>query len=200
MDEKPVVLHADVRPPRPMRPGRIARRDSEYQRRGTANVFCGVQPKAGRHFTKPTPNRSSPQFADYLVEIVASYPEADTIHLVMDNLSSHTRKALVDRFGEKIGGLLWERFTVHYTPKHGSWLNQAEIEISLFTRQCLGRRRIPVTPRTATRGKSMEPENEPRPCHHQLAVYAQKGTSQVRLQKKQNHTVRDLATKQLHRI
>jgi transposase len=143
VDEKPVVLHADVRPPRPMRPGRIARRDCEYERRGTANVFCGVQPKAGRHFTKPTPNRSSPQFADYLVEIAASYPEADTIHLVMDNLSSHHRKALVDRFGESLGGLLWERFTVHYTPKHGSWLNQAEIEISLFSRQCLGRRRIP---------------------------------------------------------
>ena len=143
VDEKPVVLHADVRPPRPMRPGRIARRDSEYERRGTANVFCGVQPKAGRHFTKPTPNRSSPQFADYLVEIVASYPEADTIHLVMDNLSSHRRKALVERFGEKIGGWLWDRFTVHYTPKHGSWLDQAEIEISLFSRQCLGQRRIP---------------------------------------------------------
>ena len=61
----------------------------------------------------------------------------------MDNLSSHNRKALVDRFGEEIGSLLWERFTVHYTPKHGSWLNQAEIEISLFSRQCLGRRRIP---------------------------------------------------------
>ena len=76
------------------------------------------------------------------MEIVARYPEADTIHLVLDNLSTHRRKALVDRFGEKIGGLLWERFTVHYTPKHGSWLNQAEIEISLFSRQCLGQRRI----------------------------------------------------------
>ena len=62
----------------------------------------------------------------------------------MDNLSSHNRKALVKRFGEKMGGLLWERFTVHYTPKHGSWLNQAEIEISLFSRQCLGQRRIPT--------------------------------------------------------
>jgi hypothetical protein len=101
-------------------------------------------PAKGRHFTKPTANRSSPEFADYLVEIVASYPEADTIHLVMDNPSSHNRKALVDRFGEKIGGLLWERFTVHYTPKHGSRLNQAEIEIGLFSRQCLGQRRIPT--------------------------------------------------------
>jgi hypothetical protein len=109
VDEKPVVLHADVRPPRPMRPGHIARRDCEYARCGTANVFCGVQPKAGRHFTKPTANRSSPQFAEYLMQIATSYPEAETIHLVMDNLSSHNRKALVDRFGEKIGGLLWER-------------------------------------------------------------------------------------------
>ncbi len=142
VDEKPVVLHADVRLARPMRPGQILRRDSEYKRCGTANVFCGVQPKAGRHFTKVTSNRSSPEFADYLLEIAASYPKADTIHLVMDNLSSHRRKALVDRFGERVGGWLWNRFTVHYTPKHGSWLDQAEIEISLFSRQCLGRRRI----------------------------------------------------------
>jgi transposase len=89
-----------------------------------------------------TPTRCSPEFADYLLEIAASYLKADTIHLVMDNLSSHRRKALVDRFGEKIGDWLWKRFTVHYTPKHGSWLDQAEIEISLFSRQCLGHRRI----------------------------------------------------------
>jgi transposase len=146
MDEKPVVLHGDIRPPRPVQPGRIARRDCEYQRCGTANAFCGVEPKAGRHFTKITPNRSAPQFADYLLEIVAAYPEAETIHLVLDNLSSHRRKALVDRYGERLGGLLWNRFTVHYTPKHGSWLNQAEIEISLFSRQCLGQRRIPTLP------------------------------------------------------
>jgi transposase len=120
----------------------VARRDSEYRRCGTANVFCGVQPKAGRHFTKVTPDRSSPQFADYMLEIAAAYPEADTIHLVMDNLSSHTRKAVVDRFGAEAGDWLWNRFTVHYTPKHGSWLNQAEIAIGLFSRQCLGRRRI----------------------------------------------------------
>ena len=143
IDEKPVVLHADLHPPRPMRPGHGLRCDSEYERRGTANVFCGVQPKAGCHFTKATSDRSSPQFADYLLEIAEHYPEADTIHLVMDNLSSHTRKAVTERFGEKAGGWLWNRFTVHYTPTHGSWLNQAEIEISLFSRQCLGLRRIP---------------------------------------------------------
>lgn len=142
VDEKPVVLHQEIRPPLAMKPGGVARRDSEYQRCGTANVFCGVEPKAGRHFPKVTARRSSPEFADYLLDIAASYPEADTIHLVMDNLSSHTRKAVVERFGEKAGGWLWNCFTVHYTPKHGSWLNQAEIAISLFSRQCLGQRRI----------------------------------------------------------
>ena len=115
---------------------------SGYERCGTASVFCGVEPKAGIHFTKVTPNRSSPEFADFLKSITDRYPEAHTIHLVMDNLSSHTRKALVDRFGQEKGGLLWNRFTIHYTPTHGSWLNQAEIEIGLFSRQCLGRRRI----------------------------------------------------------
>jgi transposase len=146
VDEKPVVLHAEVRDPIPMKPGSVAKRDCEYQRRGTANVFCGIEPKAGVHFTKVTPTRSSPEFADFLLSIAVHYAAADTIHLVMDNLSTHTRKALVSRLGEKAGGWLWGRFTIHYTPKHGSWLNQAEIEISLFSRQCLGKRRIPDLP------------------------------------------------------
>jgi transposase len=141
-DEKPVVLHEDIRALIPIQPGRVGRRDYEYKRCGTANVFCGVEPKAGRHFTKVTTTRCSAEFADYLLEIVAGYPAADTIHLVMDNLSTHTRKALRQRFGEKAGGWLWNRFTIHYTPKHGSWLNQAEMEVSLFSRQCLGKRRI----------------------------------------------------------
>ncbi len=68
-----------------------------------------------------TPDRSSPEFADYLLAIAEHYPAADTIHLVMDNLSSHTRKAAVQRFGERAGDWLWSRFTVHYTPKHGSF-------------------------------------------------------------------------------
>ena len=142
VDEKPVVLHQEVRPPQGMRPGHAARRDGEYQRCGTANVFCGVQPKAGRYFSKVTANRSSPEFADYLLDLAIHYPDADTIHLVLDNLSSHTRKAVVERFEEQAGSWLWDRFTVHFTPKHGSWLNQAVIAISLFSRQCLGRRRI----------------------------------------------------------
>jgi transposase len=142
VDEKPVTLHKDVREPIPMKPGSVAKRDNEYERCGTANVFCGIEPKAGVHFTKVTPNRSSPEFAEFLQSIADRYSEAETIHLVMDNLSSHTRKALVERFGEIKGGSLWDRFTVHYTPTHGSWLNQAEIEISLLARQCLGRRRL----------------------------------------------------------
>jgi DDE superfamily endonuclease len=142
LDEKPISLHADVRPPRPARPGKPLRPDNEYKRCGTANVFGVVEPKAGRHFTTATANRSAAQFAHVMNDIAGRYPTARTIHLVMDNLNIHCRKSLTDAFGEQAGGDLWDRFTVHYTPKHGSWLNQAEIELSLYSRQCLGKRRI----------------------------------------------------------
>ena len=143
LDEKPITLHADVRPASPAAPGREARRDNEYERCGTANVFCAVEPKAGRHFTFPTPDRSGFEFARVAVELALAYPEAKTIHLVMDNLNIHRRKALADVFGAEMAAQVWDRFTVHYPPTHGSWLNQAEIEIGLFSRQCLGKRRIP---------------------------------------------------------
>lgn len=141
-DEKPIVLHRDVRPATPAQPGRVAKRDYEYERRGTANVFCAVEPLAGRHFTWPTPNRSGPQFAQALRRLVAAYPKAHTIHLVVDNLSTHSLGCLARHLGPEEAAKLWNRFTVHYTPKHGSWLNQAEIEISLLARQCVGKRRV----------------------------------------------------------
>jgi len=142
LDEKPVSLHADVRAPIPAQPGVVAKRDNEYQRCGTANVFGVVEPKAGRHFTTATPDRSAFQFAQAVYRLALQYPEAETIHLVMDNLNTHRRKSLTDLYGAEIGGEIWDRFTIHYTPKHGSWLNQAEIELSLYSRQCLGQRRI----------------------------------------------------------
>lgn len=141
-DEKTVSLHGEVREPQGMQAGRIARRDSEYKRRGTANIFCAVEAKAGVHFTKVTEKRSAREWAMFIKEIADFYPQAKTIHLVVDNLNIHRRKALVDCYGEQPGDALWKRFTLHYTPKHGSWLNQAEIEIGLLTRQCLGKRRI----------------------------------------------------------
>ena len=143
LDEKPVSLHAHVRPPIPAKPGKPAKQDNEYERCGTANVFGAVEPQAGRHFTLATPDRSAAQFAGMVGHIVEQYPFAQTIHLVLDNLNIHCRKSLTDHFGQQEGGYLWDRLTVHYTPKHGSWLNQAEIELSMFSRQCLGTRRIP---------------------------------------------------------
>ena len=121
LDEKSVTLHADVRPPSPPVPGREAQQDSEYERRGTANVFCAVEPRAGSHFTFVTPDRSAAEFAPDI----------------------HRRKSLTDYYCETAGNRIWDRFTVHYAPTHGSWLNQAEIEVSLFARPCLGQRRIP---------------------------------------------------------
>src|SRR5262245_57524208 len=143
LDEKPVTLHADVRPPSPARPGREARRDNEYKRCGTANVFCAVEPKAGSHFTFATPDRSGFEFAQVAVTLALAYPDAKTIHLVVDNLNIHRRKALADVFGAEMAAEVWDRFTVHYTPTHGSWLNQAEIEIGIYSRQCPGKRRFP---------------------------------------------------------
>jgi hypothetical protein len=116
--------------------------DNEYKRRDR-HVFCAVEPKAGRHSTFATPDRSAFEFAKAAAEIALQYREATTIHLVLDNLNIHGRKSLTDLFGVEFGSEIWDRFTVHYTPTHRSWLNQAEIEIGLFTRQCLGHRRIP---------------------------------------------------------
>jgi hypothetical protein len=143
LDEKPVTLHAEVRPASPAAPGRGGRYDHEYQRCGTANVFCAVEPQADRHFTFPTPKRSGAEFAPVLCRLADRYSEATTIHLVMDNLQIHCRKSLTDFYAAEAGNLMGDRFTVHDTPTQGSWLQQAEIEISLFSRQCLGSRRIP---------------------------------------------------------
>jgi transposase len=143
LDEKPVSLHADVRPPIPAKPGKPAKKDNEYKRCGTANVFGVVEPKAGRHLTTATPDRCASEFARLVGHVVEQYPAAERIHLVMDNLNIHCRKSLTDYFGEEEGGDIWDRLTVHFTPKHGSWLNQAEIELSLFSQQCLGSRRVP---------------------------------------------------------
>ena len=138
LDEKPITLHADIRPSSPARPGREARRDNEYERCGTANVFCAVEPKAGRHFTFPTPDRSGFEFAQVAVALALAYPAAKTIHLVMDNLNIHCQKSLADVFGAEMAAAVWDRFTVHYTPTHGSWLNQAEIEIGIFLAAMFG--------------------------------------------------------------
>ena len=143
LDERPVSLHKDIRTPiPPEKAGEILKRDYEYERAGTANVFLGVEPKTGRYFTKATPNRKGPELAQMVKEIVRAYPEADKIHLVWDNLNTHKEKPLLAFFGEEEGQRIWKKVEVHYTPEHGSWLNQAEMAISRYSRQCLGKRRI----------------------------------------------------------
>lgn len=142
LDEKPITLHAEVYAPTPARPGRVARQDHEYRRCGTANAFCVVEPKAGWHLTRVTARRTATEFAETIEAIVRHFPFARTIHLVMDNLNIHSPKSLIERFGAQEGHYLWSRLTVHHTPKHASWLNIAEIEVSLFSRECLGTRRI----------------------------------------------------------
>lgn len=143
LDERPVQLLDTLRTGRPASPGKVARRDYEYRRCGTANIFCVVEPLAGRHFTHATRDRKRGSFARALRRVERAYPDARRIHLVMDNLNTHTKKSLTQTFGTREGLRLWRRFSVHYTPKHGSWLNPAELEASLWSRECLGKLRIP---------------------------------------------------------
>lgn len=143
LDEKPIVLRKNIcSTSRRARPGKTKIRDCEYSRRGTANAFCVVEPLAGNHIVKITKNRKSDQFAQMIRDIGRAYSRAKKIHLVMDNLNTHRKKSLITHLGPKRGLNLWNRLEVHYTPKHGSWLNQAEIEISMFSRECLGKDRI----------------------------------------------------------
>jgi hypothetical protein len=143
LDEKPIQLLDEVRPPSGLQPGRPKRIDYEYKRKGTCNVFCAVRPQAGEYLLEVTPRRTAADFARFLKQLEQRYAGADRITLVMDNLNTHREKSLLDYYGEEEGSQLWQRFEVHYTPVHGSWLNQAEIAINLYARQCLGKSRIP---------------------------------------------------------
>jgi len=156
LDEKPVQLREQERDPKPGRSGKVARYDYEYARCGTANVFCAIEPKAGRHFIEATPNRKGATFAAMLERLAAAYPRARTIHLVVDNLSTHSRKCVTDTLGVKAGTRLWNRFTWHFTPAHGSWLNVAECEISLVSCESLGHDRIPTLERLRERVAAWE--------------------------------------------
>jgi hypothetical protein len=143
LDERPVVLRDAARTGTGLAPGRPARTDYEYVRKGTANVFCIVEPRTGRRLTHVTKRRAGADFGRALHRIAKAYPRAKRIRLVVDNLSTHTEKSCIEAFGVRRGRALWRRFDVHYTPKHASWLNAAEMEASLVARQCLGSRRIP---------------------------------------------------------
>ena len=143
LDEKPIQLIEDIRPVSGLSPGSPKKVDYEYKRKGTCSVFCAVNPHEGIHFNKVTERRTSKDFAKFLASLERKHQKAKKIVLVMDNLNTHTKKSLTDFYGEIEGSRIWDRFEVHYTPKHGSWLNQAEIAINIYSRQCLGKTRIP---------------------------------------------------------
>jgi hypothetical protein len=141
LDEASKQLVADVTPPLPAQPGLPAREDYEYERRGTANLFMLFEPLAGRRQVKVTERRTSADFARVLQELSdVHYPTAEKIVLVMDNLNTHKLSVLYQVFPPEEARRLWERFEVHHTPKHASWLNVAECELSVLGRQCLDRR------------------------------------------------------------
>lgn len=140
-DECSVELHKDVRPPEPAAPGRPARVDYEYERNGTADLFVVVDPNAGRRYVTVTERRTKADFARQMKALCDDlYPDADRVRVVLDNLNTHTAGAVYETFEPAEARRLAAKLEFHYTPKHASWLNMAELELSALARQCLSRR------------------------------------------------------------
>lgn len=140
-DEVPYQLIGETRIPVPAAPGRPRRIDYEYVRRGTANLFMLVEPRRGWRHVEVTARRTNADFAQQMRALVdVHYPDAERIRVVLDNLSCHTGAALYETFEAAEARRILRKLEFHYTPKHGSWLNMAEIEISILGRQCLHRR------------------------------------------------------------
>jgi transposase len=141
LDEQSKQLVKETRPTIPAKPGRNQRMDYEYERNGTANLFMRFEPLAGRRRVKVTDQRTKIDFAHAIRDMVdQDYPEAEVIVLVMDNLNTHKPASLYEAFEPAEARRLIEKLEIHYTPKHGSWLNMAETELSVMTKQCLDRR------------------------------------------------------------
>ena len=135
LDEKPVVLHADGHPPVPVEPGKPERIDYEFERKGTRNLFVMVEPQVGWRHVEVTMQRTMQDYAKVLRWLVDKvYPHAEYIRLVQDNLNTHTSAVLYETFPPSEVCRILQRVEFHYTPKHGSWLNIAEIEIVILER------------------------------------------------------------------
>jgi transposase len=140
-DERPVQLLGEVRQPLPPQPGQPQRIDYEYHRNGTCNLFTYFQPLAGWRHVEVTERRTKQDFAYCMKSLVdVHFPLAKIIRVVIDNLNIHTPAALYETFEAKEARRILKKLEFHFTPKHGSWLNQVEIELSVLSRQCLERR------------------------------------------------------------
>jgi len=140
MDESPRQLIKETRLALPLKPGRCVRHDYEYERRGVYTIFMADEPLAGRRLVKITEQRTKKDWAYFIKEIADMYENASKITLVMDNLNTHKPGSLYEVFAPEKAKKLWDRFEFVHTPKHGSWLNMAEIELNVLARQCLNRR------------------------------------------------------------
>jgi hypothetical protein len=141
LDETSKQLLRETRAGQPAAPGRPARMDYEYEREGVVNLFLCCEPLAGQRWVDVTAQRTRRDWAQQIQQLVdIRYPEAERIVLVMDNLNTHTPGALYDVFAPAEAKRLADKLEIHHTPKHGSWLNIAEIELSVLSRQCLDRR------------------------------------------------------------
>lgn len=163
VDETSKQLIAETRQPIAMEPGKPERFDTEYHRNGVANLFMGFEPLAGKRLVQVTQQRTKVDFAHYIKFLVdEEYPQAQTLILVLDNLNTHNKSSLYEAFPPEEAKRLADKLEIHYTPKHGSWLNMAEIELSHLSRQCLDRRieSIEILQKEVTAWMNERNENE----------------------------------------
>jgi hypothetical protein len=165
LDEASKQLVAQTRTPVPAAPGRPARQDYEYERKGTANVFMACEPLAGERRVRVTERRTAVDFAETIRLLVDEwYPDAEEVVLVMDNLNTHTAASLYEAFPLEEARRLLGRLEIHHTPKHGSWLHMAEIELSVLGRQCQNRRT--PSPAELTRAAAARERDVDALCEH----------------------------------
>lgn len=139
-DEKPKQLLGEKRMPIKLQPGKAEKYDYEYTRNGKANIFVAVEPRHGKRITKVTERRTKKDFAEFMCELVLSYPYAEKLRVVLDNLNTHFDGSFYETFDKDKADRILSKLEFYYTPKHASWLNVAEIEISAIDKECTDRR------------------------------------------------------------
>lgn len=159
-DERPCVLHGEVVEPLVMKPGKPRRHDYEYERKGTCSLLIAFEPLSGFRMVEISKQRTAEDYTRFMVKLSEHYGQAERIHLVQDNLNTHSAASFYKHLPASEAFALTRRFEFHYTPKKASWLNMAEIELSVIVRQCLGRRIEEIETMDSEVGQLVKERNE----------------------------------------
>jgi hypothetical protein len=189
MDESPKQLIGETKIPIEAKPGSLEKYDFEYERKGVCNIFMSNEPLAGKRLVKVTERKQKQDWALFVEQIAKQYPDAEKITLVMDNYETHKPGSLYDTFPAEEAKKIWDRFEFVYTPKHGSWLNMAEIELNVLMGQCLSGR-IPDIEKIKKEVKAWQDERD----NKQAKINWQFTTDDARIKLRRLYPVTEITT------